>query len=54
MLDGERGQVRVGRQIAGGAEGFEETEQDLGMALARIQTGRHFRVRAVQPIRVGG
>lgn len=46
VLDGEGGQVRIGRQIARGAERLEEVEKDAGMAIARVHHGD---VRTLDP-----
>ena len=37
MLDGERGQVRVGRQIRSGAERVKQAEENPGVTVPRMQ-----------------
>ena len=46
MLDAQRCQVGIGREVTAGAEPLEEPEQDLRVALAGVQDGD---VRARQP-----
>ena len=46
VLEGQRGQVRVRRQIPCRANRFEQTEQELGMAIAWVNDAH---VRLSQP-----
>jgi hypothetical protein len=40
VLDRERGQVRVGREVAGRAEGAEQLAQNRSVTVRRIQNDR--------------
>ena len=40
MLDRERGEMCIRRQVAGRAHGFEKPEQDVGVTVARVDEHR--------------
>src|SRR5262245_28784894 len=47
VFDSQRGKMRVRRQIAGGARGFEQSPEYLGVPLAGM---RHLRLRMPEPV----
>src|SRR5262245_4480468 len=47
LLDRQRGEMRVGRQVAGGTCGLEQSPKDFSMPLARMD---HLRPGMVEPM----
>ena len=54
MFERQRGQVSVGGEIAGGAEGFEQAEQNLRVPGARVPARLGHRQRIGEDVPLGG